>query len=209
MTHSLHREGPPQHFQEDFVVSIVPSTGRNVIGAGEKIKQFYRMMLKHNPTNFGIKRVGQMYQAPSEEIIEKIPGRTHSHTCVLINQDDLVEFMKDIKQADLGISVVATGLYPIIKECCDRADIKPHTVNLSLGIWGKTEKLPPPEIREITTMCGHGMVSPHLIESMARRVKDGTLTPRDAAIEIARPCYCGIVNVHTLTSQIQEIAARL
>jgi hypothetical protein len=209
MTHSLHREGPLEHIKQDFVVSIVPSTGRNEIGAGEKIKIFYRLMLKHNPTNFGIKRVGQMYQAPSEEIIEKIPGRTHSHTCVLINEDDLVEFIKELKEADLGISVVATGYYPLIKECCNRAGIKPHTVNFSLGIWGKTQKLPSPEIREITTMCGHGMVSPKLIESMARKVRAGAITPCDAAIEIARPCYCGIVNVHTLTERIQEIASRL
>jgi hypothetical protein len=209
MTHSLHREGSPEHFEEDFVVSIVPSTGRNEIGAGEKIKAFYRLMLKHNPTNFGIKRVGQMYQAPSEEIIEKIPGRTHSHTCVLISRNDLISFIKEVRDADFGISIVVTGYYPLIKECCRSVNVKPHTVNFSLGIWGNTKKLPQSDIREITTMCGHGMISPKLIESIAHQVKAGTITPRDAAIKIARPCYCGIVNVHTLTKQIQEIADRL
>jgi hypothetical protein len=57
-----------------------------------------------------------MYQAPSEEIIDKIPGRAHSHNCVLINKDDLAAFIKDLKEADLGISIIATGLWHILKE---------------------------------------------------------------------------------------------
>jgi hypothetical protein len=78
-----------------------------------------------------------------------------------------------------------------------------------MGVLGNTKKLPPSEIHEVTTLCGHGLVSPTLVESMARKVKTGAVTPLDAAIEIARPCYCGIVNVHTLTRQIQDIADKL
>lgn len=209
MTHSLHREGTPKFLESDFVVSIVPSTGKNVIGAAEKIKTFYRLMLKHNPTNFGVKRVGQMYQMPNEEIIEAIPGRTHSHSCVLIDREELIAFLKEIKEADLGISIVVAGNYRLVSNCLKEAGVKPHTVNFSLGVWGNLDKLPPKEVREITTGCGHGMVSPNLIMTYARRVKAGRVTAREAAIEIARPCYCGIINVHNVEKQIVQIAESL
>ena len=42
--------------------------------------------------------------------------------------------------------------------------LNPHTINLSLGIHGGTEALPPAEIRQFTTMCGHAMIAPHLVE---------------------------------------------
>lgn len=209
MTHTLHREGTPAFLGADFVVSIVPSTGRNVIGAAEKIKTFYRLMLKHNPTNFGVKRVGQMYQMPNEEIIEAIPGRTHSHSCVLIDRDELIAFLKEIKEADLGISIVVSGNYRLVMRCCEEAGVKPHTINFSMGVWGNTAKLPSKEVREITTGCGHGMVSPNLVLSYAKRVKAGSITPKDAAIAIARPCYCGIINVHNVEQEIKAIAETL
>lgn len=209
MTHSLHREGVPETIGADFVVSIVPSTGKNVIGAAEKIKTFYRLMLKHNPTNFGVKRVGQMYQMPNEEIIEGIVGRTHSYSCVLIDRDELVAFLKELKEADLGISIVVSGNYELVKECCKRAGVMPHTVNFSIGIWGNFSKLPPKEIRDITTGCGHAMVSPNLVLSYAKRVKNGSISAKQAAIDIARPCYCGIINVHNVEKQLEKIAANM
>ena len=206
MTHTLHREGSNEDLSNDFVLNIVASTGLNVEGAGEKIRHFYRLLLKHNPVNFGIKRVGQMYQAPSEEIIENIPGRTHSHNCVLVNEDDLVQFLKEVKEADFGLSVIVTGLYDDIKVYCREAGVKPHTVNLSLGVWGKTEKLPQPKERQITTMCGHGMLSVNLVRNMVDKVKYGSVTPWEAAIEVARPCYCGIVNVPKVATLLEEMA---
>jgi acetylglutamate kinase len=206
MTHTLHREGNQAELARDFVLNIVPATGLNEEGAGDKIRQFFRLLMNHHPVNFGIKRVGQMYQAATDELIEKIPGRTHSHNCVLVKKEDLVEFLKELKEADFGLSVVVTGIYDAIKEHCKEAGLKPHTVNFSLGVWGKTDKLPPPKVRKITTMCGHGMISSNLVIHMANEVKKGSRTAKEAAIEIARPCYCGIVNVTRVASILEELA---
>jgi len=60
-------------------------------------------------------------------------------------------------------------------------DIEPHMVNLSLGIHGRTDRLPPADIREFSTMCGHGVVSPHLVKDMIRRVKTGKVSEWDGA----------------------------
>lgn len=206
MTHTLHREGSREDFAQDYVLNIVASTGLNEQGAGEKIQKFYRLLLKHHPVNFGIKRVGQMYQAPAEKLIAGIVGRTHSHNCILADKNELVSFLKEVKEADLGLSVVVTGLYHEIKEYCAEAGVKPHTVNLSLGVWGKTDRLPSPKVRQITTMCGHGLLSAVLVQKMVQEVKSGIKTARQAAIEISRPCHCGIVNVPIVERLLVEMA---
>jgi hypothetical protein len=38
-------------------------------------------------------------------------------------------------------------------------------------------------VLEIHTMCGHAMVSPHLIDHMVRQIKEGAVTCKDAAKE--------------------------
>jgi len=69
-----------------------------------------------------------------------------------------------------------------------------HTAQCPLGVWGKTDRLPPEEILDITTMCGHGMISSSLVRRMAREVSQGLISFEEAAGKLARPCSCGIFN---------------
>jgi len=43
-------------------------------------------------------------------------------------------------------------------------------------------------MRQFTTMCGHGMVSPMLIQDLIRRVKTGKLDLWGASLLAAAPC---------------------
>jgi hypothetical protein len=65
---------------------------------------------------------------------------------------------------------------------------------LSLGVHGKKELLPMDEVQQITTMCGHGMVSSKLTKAVIDRVKAGKMTPEKGALLLAQPCPCGIFN---------------
>jgi len=47
------------------------------------------------------------------------------------------------------------GLMEEIFQCCRKAGLNPHSVDYSLGVHGRIEKLPSEEILEVTTMCGH------------------------------------------------------
>ena len=78
---------------------------------------------------------------------------------------------------------------------CQKLDIYPNAVNYSLGIHGATEKLPPEELLEIITMCGHGMISKDLVSKAIEEVKSGRKTPYEAAVMVSQPCVCGIFNV--------------
>ena len=68
---------------------------------------------------------------------------------------------------------MVSGIIDRVREIAAEIGIDPHMVNLSLGIHGRTDRLPPADIREFTTMCGHGLVSPHLVRDTIRRVKTG------------------------------------
>jgi len=102
--------------------------------------------------------------------------------------------MKEIVNADLGISVIVSGLFDAVDEMCQAAGIKRHTAQCSLGVWGKTERLPEKEILDITTMCGHSMIPFQLVRRLASQVKKGLITLEGAVALMAKPCVCGIFN---------------
>ena len=96
----------------------------------------------------------------------------------------------------MGISVIVSGLMDEVGECCHKAGLTPHTVNLSLGIYGRLDKLPGEKPMEIMTMCGHGMITADLIWHMVNRIKKGLVTSEEAARQLGALCICGVFNPH-------------
>jgi hypothetical protein len=94
----------------------------------------------------------------------------------------------------MRLSVVVSGLLEEVLPACREAGVTPHTINYSLGVWGRKDKLPPDDILAITTMCGHHMISPRLVEKLIAEVKQGRFTPREAALKLSSFCHCGIFN---------------
>ncbi len=110
---------------------------------------------------------------------------------VFKDKETLSKFVKELKEADLGLSTVLSGLYDEVKGCCGSLGIKLHTVEHSLGVHGNTKKLPPENVLEIHTMCGHALIAPNLIEAMVEEIKKGKKTAEAAADELARQCPAG------------------
>lgn len=54
--------------------------------------------------------------------------------------------------------------------------------------------LPDEKILDITTMCGHAMVSSNLLAHLMKRIEAGKMSHAEAALEISRQCECGIFN---------------
>jgi hypothetical protein len=75
-----------------------------------------------------------------------------------------------------------------------------------MGTYGSLEKLPDPNFREITTMCGHGLVSPGLVKYMLIKIKAGRISYEEAGIELAKPCICGVFNQKRAEEILREIA---
>lgn len=65
----------------------------------------------------------------------------------------------------------------------------------SVGVLGRTERLPTRQVLELTTLCGHGMVSHNHARKMIDWARPGKVTPRRGAEHLARPCICGAFNI--------------
>jgi hypothetical protein len=202
MTHTLHRRGSPESLSEDYVMLMIQAIGHNEEGHIPKVQEFLRIALRHNAVNIGSVSMGGMIDK-AEEVIANASKIGHA---VFYNPEDVTAVLKEVKEADLGLSVVVSGIYEKVDECLEKASLKHHTANFSLGIWGKTEKLPSNNILEVTTMCGHALVAPNLVKEMVKEIKSGTKTPEDAAKLLAPNCDCGVFNIARAAKLLKAMA---
>jgi hypothetical protein len=193
MTHTIHRYGKPEDLECDYSIIFISARGINRQNSQPKIRQFLELAQKYHAVNFGNMEAGSMIVLGPEKVIEAVKDGT-TVQAVFASQDDVVNVMAELVELDLGLSVVLQGLENRVNECCQRAGVKPHTWNHSLGIWGRTELLPPPEVLEVTTMCGHGLISVNLVKKIFEDISKGKTTIQKAVDKLATPCICGMVN---------------
>ena len=194
MTHTLHRVG--DYLEEDYVVLIMPSKGINVEGSGPKLKKYIELAIEAGAIKIGDAGAGNEYlQGGKDKVLENIVDQAVVHA-VFNNKEDLIKTLKAFKEADLGMSVVISGLFEHVGTCCKEAGLKKHTINQSMGRWGNTDRLPPAETLQLNTMCGHGMVAMGLIEEVINDIKAGRSTVEEGAQRLFAPCACGVFNPH-------------
>ena len=207
MTHTLHRIGSDDTLAEDYVVLVMPSKDINHEGSAIKLKRFFELALKNKPVKIGDARLGNEYhQGGRDKMIANVEDRAVIHA-VFKDQESLVAMLKDLKAEELGLSVVVSGLFDKVRKCCKSSGLEAHTINQSLGRWGKTERLPADDILEINTMCGHGMVTSNLIGKIVQDVKEKKLSPEEGAEELFKPCMCGIFNPFRAANLLKKMAA--
>lgn len=192
MTHTLHRRGSADELKKDYVILAMAARGINREGAAPKLARALEIFAAHNPVNFG-NVAGNAFTGDVAQLAAKTRDNTVSHA-VFHSVDDLTAALADLKREDLGISIVVSGLFDEVRKACSCAGLKPHTVNISLGVFGKTEKLPEEPVLEIASMCGHNMISFGLIKKLVRDIEDGEETPESAARKVAASCRCGVFN---------------
>ena len=206
MTHTLHRRGSVENLHEDYVLLIFTAKGFNREGSEEKMKQIWEVISRYETDlcNFGNHdpdRSGDVLY--SMEKLKKAKSRI-AHA-VFKDRERLKACLQDLKDGNFGISVVVSCLYDEVNKICEELGLSPHTVNQSLGIYGKTEKLPQESVLEIHTMCGHALVSFHLISHMLNEIRDGATTCEKAAHELSRMCDCGIFNTVRAEKLLREM----
>jgi hypothetical protein len=79
---------------------------------------------------------------------------------------------------------------------------------LSLGVVGPQRRLPERDIVEVTTMCGHDMVTHCCVERAEKEILKGKKTAFEAAQNLARSCSCGVFNVQRASELLTAISAR-
>ncbi|MBW1962416.1 MAG: hypothetical protein JRJ04_13300 [Deltaproteobacteria bacterium] len=147
-----------------------------------------------------------MYSGVSpDEILNSIVDGTRAYA-VFNSKEKIKEILLRIQKADEGISIIVSGLIDRIRKITEEMGLDPHTINISLGILGNTAILPPADIRQLTTMCGHGMVSPNLVRDVIRKIKTHKTNPWQGSLTLASPCICGIVNPHRSAQLLKDTA---
>jgi len=203
MSHSLHRLGTEDNLKNDFTLYARTSRWVNRDGCGPKLRKILEVLLSEKPVNFGSSHAGKSFKAgldPKEYAATL--DRAYGVACCYSSQEALKRVLKRLKELDVGISIVVSGLIDEIVDSAKELGLKPHTAFLSLGIHGRKALLPEDHILEVTTMCGHGMVSSKLTRAVLEKVKSGEMTPEEGADHLAQPCPCGIFN----TDRFEELA---
>ena len=195
MTNTLHRRGTIESLKNDYIIFAHTARTINDAGSAPKLREFMRICSKHHPVNMGESKQGNIHQndIDSEKLITNLKDGAGA-VAVFTNLDTLQKVVEELIQADLGLSIIISGLLDEVQQCCRRAGIERHSVEQSLGIWGAKDRLPDRQTLEFNTMCGHGMVSFNLIRKMIDYVKLRRLTPKEAARIMAKCCECGAFN---------------
>jgi hypothetical protein len=209
MTNTLHRYGSGESFKDDYIVFAIPARGVNDSRAVEKQRQFLEIARKYNPVNMGDATHGAIFH-PSKDLNPSV----HWHremtpdfdtvvdgvscpstvAAVFDNSDTVVAFIKELRQADLGLSINISGALDKAQECTRRAGLERHSVEYSLGFFGQTDRMADRQTLELATMCGHGMLSFNLVRKLVDWVKQGRRSPQQASATLARFCSCGVFN---------------
>jgi hypothetical protein len=205
MTHTLHRKGDLDTLKSDYVLLFVPDI-TNIQESGEKMKQIWDVFSHHKGdiVNYGNCSTGNSHRFSMEDLREE---KAVCLNAVFKDRDKLKACLQEIKDRDFGISVVISGLYEEVAKICKEIGLFPHTVGLSLGIHGKIEKLPDKNILDITTMCGHHMVSHNLVNKMIKEVNNRKKTCKEAATELSRQCPCGAFNPYRAEKLLARMAS--
>jgi len=205
MTHSLHRRGERESLENDFVVLGCPATGVNKEGSAPKTRKFLSICYENGPVNLGDMKTGNVYNTTMDDILNHVTDGTIVQ-CTFDNRERVVALLKQLKDDKPGISVIVSGLTDVVQQCMDEAGLgRVHSLEYSMGTWGKTEKLPDYEVLELTTMCGHAMISANLVDKVVRDIKRGRKTVEEAVLEMTKCCTCGNFNLTRAAQLLRKL----
>jgi hypothetical protein len=221
VTHTLHRFGKKDSLSHDFIVTAMPARGFNDEGCIPKQKTFLRAALEFNPVNIGNAIKGAEHRAakdlrptahwhrdtsPDPQLVIDEVDRPTTVSAVFDDYASMRAFVAKVVEMDLGLSVNISSVPEQAEKCCGECGVVRHSIEYSLGFQGATEKLPDDTTMQLSTMCGHGMVSATFARKMTDWVRSGRRTPEEATKYLARFCVCGSFNPARAEDILQQAA---
>jgi hypothetical protein len=202
MTNTLHRKGNEEALKQDFVVFAVPKG--NIPDLVKKLIRFTQICLKHEPVNMSRVEERTFRHVDPRRIQQEMEEKIGLEA-TFDNIGAVASVISELKEADLGISINVSGLLEEVNRCCQKEGFQRHSTEQSLGVFGKTEMLPPWPIVEMNSLCGHGLLSFNLIKKIVDEVKTERMTPQEGAYQLAKPCECGAFNPTRAKHLLEEL----
>ena len=191
MTHSLHRCGCLQ--EQDYVWLLYHVKGVNDENLTERMQQALAIAEEAGSINWGDVKSGPIVSLSAEEVKAKLTDKSRLRG-VFTSAAQVTQFLTGMKTADLGLCVIITGPLQNVYNSCRTAGIIPHTINYSIGVFGKKEAIADEDTLAITTMCGHHMIPDRYVERVRSKIRRGKTRAERAALKMAKMCPCGIFN---------------
>jgi hypothetical protein len=212
MSHAAHRFGTVEELRKDYNILVKPYKALDDVDdktREEAIRKTHAMAeiaYEKGAVNLG-RRSGCIGRGDSFHDIMKWES-LQGFFAAFSDKEKLKNVLKEYKDRNYGISVVAGGLIEEIFAMCREIGIKPHSILYSLGVWGRTERLPSEDHLKITTLCGHHMVSPAMIDHYVDLIRKGKISVEAASRKLAGPCICGIFNTDRTAAVLSRMAGR-
>lgn len=218
MTNTLHRYGNAESFDDDYIIFAIPCKGKNDQNAVDKLKSFLSICAKHAPTNLGnsdtssYRPSGELGPSahwsrdldPDHDGVIAGVSRCATAAAVFDSGRKAEACLRELIDANLGLSVNVSTSIDGARDLAAKCGCKRHSVEYSLGFIDRHDLLPERRILEMSTMCGHGMVSANLARKMLDMVKEGRRNPSEAAVTLARFCSCGVYNTARAKRLLEE-----
>jgi len=208
VTNTLHRYGNAESFRDDYIIFAIACKGKNDDGAVEKLRTFLSICIRHKPVNTGNSDFSS-YRSSSElrpsvhwkrqvtadhdSVIAGVHRRATT-AAVFDSREKAAACLRDLVEADLGLSINVATSVEGARQVAVACGIKRHSVEYSLGFADPHDLLSDRQVLQLSTMCGHGMVSSNMAKKMLDMVREGRRSPHEAALVLARFCPCGAYN---------------
>lgn len=194
MTHTLHRRIASGDSRNEFLLIGMAVKDVNHKDSKPKLVRILKICEEAGAVNLGDTQQSNIHflGAPEELYRRMLDGAIAG--ALFDNKASLVKALEKIKQEDTGMSIVVSGDIEEIKKICSNMGLAPHTVALSIGIMGRTDKLPTEAHMELLTMCGHGMVTERMVDSAMEQMRGGKTSVDEAVLRMTKCCVCGCFN---------------
>ncbi len=205
MSRSLHRLGSRESLKIDYVFMCTPAQGVNNTGVARKLNEILDILMDVGPVNLGFYNQGSLISGISIEDIKESMNDNSRLRCCFDSREKIKEVLKRINATNYGFSIVISGLITEIIDMAKELSLKPHTINISCGVFGRVDRLPDTKALEMSTMCGHGMIAHRFTTATIDKLKKGQISINEAIQLLGEPCTCGIYN----TTRAREILQRI
>jgi hypothetical protein len=156
----------------------------------------------------GDMKTGNLQKLDARHIIDSVQDTSIVHA-VFTDPESVASMLAELRERDLGISVIVSGLFGELGKCIEAAGVEQHTKEHSLGIKGRTDLLPHRDVMKISTMCGHGMVSASQVLKAVRDLKRRRGDAFSVAKSLAKPCECGVFNPARAARLLSHLASAM